>query len=116
MTGASPTWPSRVNRLPVTTRSELDTDTTVPCSTIMTAYTGITNQPVMLASYLAADHANWISFGNGTAVKPVEVTVTAWMRVHLMGDTANRKYFYGPSCTFCTDSRVKVEQNSLIAQ
>ena len=33
-----------------------------------------------------------------------------------MGDTANRKYFYGPGCTFCTDSRVKVEQNSLMAQ
>jgi len=40
----------------------------------------------------------------------------AWFRVHLMGDTANRKYFYGPSCTFCTDSRVKVEQNSLMTQ
>ena len=37
-------------------------DETVPCSTIMTAFNGITNQPVMLASYLAADHANWITF------------------------------------------------------
>ncbi|HXU02343.1 MAG TPA: hypothetical protein VN903_15360, partial [Polyangia bacterium] len=79
-------------------------DTTVPCSTVMNAYNGITNQPVMLASYLAADHANWISFGNGTAVKPVEVTVTAWMRVHLMGDTALRGRFYGASCTLCQDA------------
>ena len=69
-------------------------DTTVPCSTIMSAYNGITNQPVMLAEYLAADHANWISF-SGTTVKPVEATVTAWMRVHLMGDTALRARFYG---------------------
>ena len=79
-------------------------DTTVPCSTIMNAYNGISNQPVMLASYLAADHANWISFGNGTAVKPVEVTTTAWMRVHLMGDTALRGRFYGASCTLCQDA------------
>ena len=79
-------------------------DTTVPCSTIMNAYNGISNQPVMLASYLAADHANWISFGSGTAVKPVEVAVTAWMRVHLMGDTALRDRFYGASCALCQDT------------
>jgi hypothetical protein len=57
----------------------------------------------MLASYLAADHANWITFG-GNTVKPVEVATTAWMRVHLMGDTALRGRFYGPSCTLCQDS------------
>jgi hypothetical protein len=78
-------------------------DTTVPCSTVMSAYNGISNQPVMLADYLAADHANWISF-NGTTVKPVEATVTAWMRVHLMGDTALRGRFYGASCTLCQDT------------
>jgi hypothetical protein len=33
-----------------------------------------------------------------------------------MNDTANRKWFYGSNCTFCTDSRVKVEQNSLMTQ
>jgi len=78
-------------------------DTTVPCSTIMNAYNGISNQPVMLASYLAADHANWITFGNSTMVKPVEIATTAWMRVHLMGDTALRGRFYGASCTLCQD-------------
>jgi predicted dienelactone hydrolase len=82
-------------------------DTTVPCSTIMTAYTGITNQPVMLAEYLAADHVNWVSF-SGNTVKPVEVTVTAWMRVHLMGDTALRGRFYGASCTLCQDAAWQV--------
>jgi hypothetical protein len=33
-----------------------------------------------------------------------------------MGDTENRSYFYGANCTFCTDNRVEVEQNSLMAQ
>ena len=82
-------------------------DTTVPCSTIMNAYNGITNQPVMLASYLAADHANWVTFG-GNTVKPVEVAVTAWMRVHLMGDAALRGRFYGASCTLCQDAAWQV--------
>jgi hypothetical protein len=82
-------------------------DTTVPCSTIMNAYNGITNQPVMLANYLAADHANWLTFG-GSSVKPVEVATTAWMRVHLMGDTALRGRFYGASCTLCQDTAWQV--------
>ena len=83
-------------------------DTTVPCSNIMNAYNGISNQPVMLASYLAADHANWITFGSSSSVKPVEVATTAWMRVHLMGDTALRGRFYGASCTLCQDSAWQV--------
>jgi dienelactone hydrolase len=78
-------------------------DTTVPCSTVMNAYNGITNQPIMLASYLAADHANWITF-RGTTVAPVEAAVTAWMRVHLMGDAGLRGRFYGPACTLCQDA------------
>lgn len=82
-------------------------DTTVPCSTVMNAYNGISNQPVMLANLLAADHANWLTFG-GNTVKPAEVAVTAWMRVHLMGDTALRGRFYGPSCTLCQDTTWQV--------
>jgi hypothetical protein len=78
-------------------------DTTVPCSTVMMAYTGITNQPVMLAEYLAADHVSWVTF-RGTTPSPVEATVTAWMRVHLMGDTALRGRFYGASCGLCQDT------------
>ena len=74
----------------------------------MNAYNGITNQPVMLANYLAADHANWVTFGGGNTVKPVEVATTAWMRVHLMGDTALRGRFYGPSCTLCQDTAWQV--------
>lgn len=77
-------------------------DTLVPCSSVMNAYNSISNQPVMLANLLAADHGSWLSFG-GSTVKPAEVAVTAWMRVHLMGDTSLRDRFYGPSCTLCQD-------------
>ena len=80
-------------------------DTTVPCSTIMSAFNGITNQPVMLADQLAATHVGWISFRAGT-LNPYEVAVTAWMRVQLMGDTSLRSMFYGPTCTLCTNTAV----------
>jgi len=87
-------------------------DTTVPCSTIENAFNAINNQPVMLASYLAADHANWITF-RGTTPGPVEIAVTAWMRVHLMGDTALRSWFYGATCQLCTDAAWRVSQKML---
>jgi hypothetical protein len=80
-------------------------DTTVPCSTVMTAFNGITNQPVMLADQLAVDHVSWVTF-RGTTLNPAEVAVTAWMRVHLMGDTALRPRFYGPACTLCQDTAI----------
>ena len=62
-------------------------DTTVPCSTVQTAFNGITNVPIMLADYLSVDHVSWVTF-RGTTPGPVEAAVTAWMRVQLMGDTA----------------------------
>jgi hypothetical protein len=80
-------------------------DTTVPCSGVLTAFDGITNQPVMYADQLAVDHVDWISFRAGT-LNPYEVAVTAWMRVHLMGDSALRPMFYGPTCTLCTNTVV----------
>jgi hypothetical protein len=83
-------------------------DTTVPCSTVMNAFTGITNQPVMLADNLAVDHISWVTFRTGVALNPTEVAVTAWMRVHLMGDTALRGRFYGASCTLCEDTAWQV--------
>jgi hypothetical protein len=79
-------------------------DTTVPCSTVMSAFSGINNQPVMLADQLNVDHVNWITFRSGGTLNPYEVAVTAWMRVHLMGDTALRPMFYGPTCTLCQDT------------
>ena len=87
-------------------------DTTVPCSTIMNTYNAITNQPVMLAEYLAADHASWVTFV-GKTPSPVEAAVTAWMRVHLMGDTALRSWFYGASCKLCTDPGWSIMQKMM---
>lgn len=87
-------------------------DTTVPCSTIANTFNAITNQPVMLAEFLAADHASWVTF-RGTTPSPVEAAVTAWMRVHLMGDTALRPWFYGPSCKLCTDGAWSVMQKMM---
>jgi len=87
-------------------------DTTVPCSTIQSAFDAINNQPIMLAEYLTADHANWVTF-RGTKPSPVEATVTAWMRVQLMGDTALRSWFYGPSCQLCTDPAWQVTQKMM---
>jgi dienelactone hydrolase len=87
-------------------------DTTVPCSTVQSAFNGITNQPVMLAEYLAADHASWITF-RGTTPSPVEAAVTAWMRVQLMGDTSLRSWFYGSGCKLCTDSAWQVMQKMM---
>jgi len=66
----------------------------------------------MLADYLSADHANWISFRAGT-LSAIEVAVVAWMRVQLMGDTALRPRFYGASCTLCTDTAWQITQKMM---
>jgi hypothetical protein len=63
---------------------------------------------------LSADHGGWL-YQNG-AKGPDIFGLTAWFRVHLMGDTANRKMFYGAGCTLCTDNRVQVMQNALMTQ
>jgi hypothetical protein len=89
-------------------------DTVVPCDTVKTVYASITNQPAILVDNLASDHGGWL-YQNG-AKGPDIFGFTAWFRVHLMGDTANRKMFYGANCTLCTDSRVQVTQNSLMTQ
>ena len=88
-------------------------DTVVPCDGVRNVFLTVTNQPAFFIDELNSDHGSWVYQG----AKGVSLSMAAaWFRVHLMGDTANRKYFYGSGCTFCTDSRVKVEQNSLIAQ
>ncbi|HSS38213.1 MAG TPA: hypothetical protein VLT58_05540, partial [Polyangia bacterium] len=88
-------------------------DTVVSCDSVHSTFLTVTNQPAFFIDELNSDHGSWVYEG----AKGVSLTMTAaWFRAHLMGDTANRKYFYGPNCTFCTDSRVKAEQNSLIAQ
>jgi len=87
-------------------------DTTVPCSTIQTTFNSISNQPIMLASYLSVDHGSWLTF-RGTKPSVVEATVAAWMRVHLMNDTALRPWFYGASCKLCTDTGWQVMQKMM---
>jgi hypothetical protein len=88
-------------------------DTVVNCDGVRDVFLTVKDQPAFFINELNADHGSWVYQG----AKGVSLSLAAaWFRVHLMGDTANRKYFYGPSCTFCTDSRVKVEQNSLMAQ
>lgn len=88
-------------------------DTVVSCDSVHTTFLTVTDQPAFFIDELNSDHGSWVYEG---AKGPSLTMAAAWFRAHLMGDTANRKYFYGPNCTFCTDSRVKVEQNSLIAQ
>lgn len=90
-------------------------DTTVPCSGVLTAFNGITNQPVMYADQLAVDHTDWITFRAGT-LNPYEVAVTAWMRVQLMGDTALRPMFYGPTCTLCQDTATWLVMQKMMDQ
>jgi hypothetical protein len=89
-------------------------DTVVPCSNVTSVYSSITDQPAMLIDNLASDHGGWL-YQNG-AKGPDIFGMTAWFRVQLMNDTANRKYFYGPTCTFCSDSRVTLMRNSFLTQ
>jgi hypothetical protein len=63
----------------------------------------------MLFNSLSDTHGSWI----GSIQNPFMVAVTGWMRVHLMGDTANRAMFYGPSFQFGTDTRVKVQRKKM---
>jgi dienelactone hydrolase len=89
-------------------------DASVSCNSVAAMYNTVNDQPAMLMNNLAADHNGW---ENQDGPKGPDIfALTAWFRVHLMGDTANRKYFYGANCTLCTDSRVTVTQNSLMTQ
>ena len=88
-------------------------DTVVGCDGPRTTFLTVKDQPAILIDELSSDHGSWVYQG----AKGVSLSMAAaWFRVHLMNDTANRKWFYGSNCTFCTDSRVKVEQNSLMTQ
>lgn len=89
-------------------------DTVVSRDSVANVYKTITSQPAILVNNLAADHGGWL-YQNG-AKGPDIFGMTAWFRVHLMGYTANRRYFYGPSCAFCSDNRVTVMRNALLTQ
>jgi len=87
-------------------------DTIVGCSGAQSALKTVTTLPAMSAEYVSVDHGSWLTFtGNKPSV--VEATVTAWMRVHLMGDSELRPWFYGASCKLCTDSAWIVSQKNM---
>jgi hypothetical protein len=87
-------------------------DTVVGCSGAQNALTAVTTLPAMFAEYVSADHGSWMTF-MGSKPSPVETTITAWMRVHLMGDTTLRSWFYGASCKLCADSAWIVTQKNM---
>jgi hypothetical protein len=87
-------------------------DTLVGCSGAQSALNAVTTLPGMFAEYVSADHGSWMSFG-GNKPSAVETAITAWMRVHLMGDTALRPWFYGASCKLCTDSAWIITQKNM---
>ena len=76
-------------------------DDIATCSGMMSAFDG-TPAPVMLASQRSATHGSWI----GSIKDPFMIAVTAWMRLYLMDDTAQKDMFYGTDCTICTDTAV----------
>lgn len=86
-------------------------DDIVGCDGAQSAFDAVTTLPAMYAEYLSVDHGSWLGRGNKPSV--VESTVTAWMRVHLMGDDALRSWFYGASCKLCTDSGWSIQQKNM---
>jgi len=87
-------------------------DTVVGCSGAQSAIDAVTTLPAMYAEYLSVDHGSWLTF-TGNKPSPVETAVTAWMRVHLMGDVALRPWFYGATCKLCQDSAWKISQKNM---
>jgi dienelactone hydrolase len=89
-------------------------DGVVPCAGVANAFRAVTDQPAMFFNNLAADHGSWL--GQGGSQGPTFFALTAWFRVFLMDDVANRRFFFGEDCALCTDSRVTIERNSLMNQ
>ena len=87
-------------------------DTIVGCSGAQSALAAVTTLPAMYAEYVSADHGSWMSFG-GTKPSVVETAITAWMRVHLMGDDSLRSWFYGADCKLCSDSAWQIDRKNM---
>jgi hypothetical protein len=86
-------------------------DTIVGCSGAQSALAAVTTLPAMYAQLIAVDHGSWMSRGSTLSV--ADTTFTAWMRVHLMGDTDLRSWFYGASCKLCTDSAWTIDRKNM---
>ena len=89
-------------------------DTVVSCDSVANTFNSVTDRPAVFMNNLAADHGSWL--GQNGSEGPTFFALTAWFRVQLMDDVDNRAYFYGPTCTLCTDDRVTVQRNSLMTQ
>jgi hypothetical protein len=74
-------------------------DTMATCTGMQSAFDS-TAGPLIWAEQLSASHGSWI----GSIKDPFMIAVTGWFRYHLMGDTAQKKMFYGTDCTICTDT------------
>ena len=86
-------------------------DTIVGCTGAQSALTAVTTLPAMYAELIAVDHGSWMSRGSTLSV--ADTAFTAWMRVHLMGDTDLRSWFYGASCKLCTDSAWTIDRKNM---
>jgi hypothetical protein len=63
----------------------------------------------MLEDNPTASHGSWI----GSIRDPYQVAVTAWMRVHLMGDIVLRSMFYGATCQLCQNTQLMVQRTNM---
>jgi hypothetical protein len=86
-------------------------DTIVGCSGAKSALNAVTTLPAMYAELIAVDHGSWMS--RGSTMSTADTAFTAWMRVHLMGDTELRPWFYGDSCKLCTDSAWNIDRKNM---
>jgi len=86
-------------------------DTLVGCSGAKSALNAVTTLPAMYAELTTVDHGSWMSRGSTLSV--ADTTFTAWMRVHLMGDTELRSWFYGADCKLCTDSLWVIDRKNM---
>jgi len=86
-------------------------DDIVGCDGAKSALNAVTTLPAMYAEYLSVDHGSWMSFNNKPSV--VYGAVTAWMRVHLMGDDSLRPWFYGDTCQLCADAGWQIQKKNM---
>jgi dienelactone hydrolase len=89
-------------------------DTVVSCDNVANTFNAVADQPAMFMNNLAADHGSWL--GQNGSKGPTFFALTAWFRMHLMGDATNRSFFFGDDCALCTDSRVTVQRNGLMTE
>jgi hypothetical protein len=86
-------------------------DTVVGCDGAKSALSAVTTLPAMYAELIAVDHGSWMS--RGSTLSAADTAFTAWMRVHLMGDTELKSWFYGASCKLCTDTAWTIDRKNM---